>query len=87
MDTGGGNWPAVYSRMAPDRFLPAVESKVDVSLDGKIATYTVLDGVMFHVGGASYADAYAKESHRKLLSDHIWNSHLGGTDERIVKNV
>lgn len=87
MDTGGGNWPDVYSRMAPERALAAAESTLDIAIDGKMATYMVLDGAMFHVGGASYSDAYAKESHRKLLSNHIWDTYLGGTAERIVKDV
>ncbi|RVD56664.1 hypothetical protein EN828_24075 [Mesorhizobium sp. M2D.F.Ca.ET.185.01.1.1] len=84
MDTGGGNWPVLYSKHAIGEFEMAKSSRVAVSVGGTVADYQLYDEVLFHVGGASYRSGVESRDYRRLLSDHIWKTYLGGTQDRLV---
>lgn len=84
MDTGGGNWPAVYSRYPAARFEHAERKSVTVDLRGRTASYQIIDQAFLHIGGASYRSNATNPDYRRSLSDHIWETYLGGTKDRLV---
>jgi hypothetical protein len=86
MDTGGGNWPILYAKHSAAEFETASENKIAVTIDGKAARYQVFDESFFHIGGASYRQSASNPDYRRLLSDHIWNTYLGGTQDRLVSS-
>ncbi|WP_217577131.1 hypothetical protein [Mesorhizobium sp. GbtcB19] len=84
MDTGGGNWPVLYSKHPVGEFEMARKNRLTVNVGGTIADYELYDEVLFHVGGASYRSGAKSPDYRRLLSDHIWNTYLDGTQDRLV---
>ncbi|WP_224669233.1 hypothetical protein [Mesorhizobium sp. BH1-1-5] len=84
MDTGGGNWPVLYSKHPVGEFEMARLNHVAVSVGGKTADYEVYDEVLFHVGGASYRSRATNADYRRQLSDHIWKTYLGGIQDRLI---
>ena len=84
MDTGGGNWPVFYSKHPIEKFEMAPLSHLAVNVDGKGAKYEVYDGALFHIGGASYRSHATSPDYRRQLSDHIWKTYLGGTQDRLI---
>lgn len=84
MDTGGGNWPVLYSKHPVGEFEMARKNRLAVNVEGTIADYELYDEVLFHVGGASYRSGAKTADYRRLLSDHIWNTYLGGTEDRLI---
>ncbi|MDX8531922.1 hypothetical protein RFM41_07790 [Mesorhizobium sp. VK25A] len=84
MDTGGGNWPVLYSKRPTREFEMARSNSIAVNVEGKVANYELLDEALFHVGGASYRSLATNPDYRRQLSDHIWKTYLGGTQDRLV---
>lgn len=84
MDTGGGNWPPLYSKLLPEDVALAIETRTPINIDGRVVDYQTFDGALLHIGGASYKGLSTQADYRQKLSDHIWNRYLGGTQERLV---
>jgi hypothetical protein len=84
MDTGGGNWPVLYSKHPIGEFEMAQVNRVAVGVEGTIADYQLYDEALFHVGGASYRSGAISPDYRRLLSDHIWKTYLGGIQDRLI---
>jgi len=85
LDTGGGNWEPIYSRLSPEHFEFAEEDGLHLHLGQVEATYEILDRAMLHVGGASYIGPSTELEYRRLFADHIWSTYLGGTSDRLVQ--
>ncbi|CDX11116.1 conserved hypothetical protein [Mesorhizobium sp. ORS 3324] len=84
MDTGGGNWAPVYSKLRPEHVGFAVETQTLIDIDGHRVGYQTFDGALLHIGGASYKGLSTQLDYRRKLSDHIWNAYLGGSKDRLV---
>ena len=84
MDTGGGNWPILYSKHPAAEFEIASKNWIRLTIGGTAVRYEVFDGTFFHIGGASYRQSATNPDYRRLLSDHIWETYLGGTQDRLV---
>lgn len=85
MDTGGGNWPLLYSKTSSSGIELAVESRIPISVGGTTIDYQLFDGNLFHVGGASYQGRMKQPDYRRLLSNHIWDAYLGGSEGRVAE--
>ncbi|CAN7768003.1 hypothetical protein [Mesorhizobium sp. LjNodule214] len=91
LDTGGGNWLPLYSRLAKADISAAVEEPAAVVLAGERSEHhQMFDAAFFHVGGSSYADQKTRHhrtpQHRELLRDYVWETYLGGAQERIASD-
>ncbi|MBA1143692.1 hypothetical protein [Mesorhizobium neociceri] len=84
LDTGGGNWNPIYSRLPSEDFEFATESSLPLHLGEVDAKYQILDKALLHVGGASYKGPSSEIDYRRLFSDHVWTTYLDGTQNRIV---
>lgn len=84
MDTGGGNWPVLYSKHPASEFERASAGSMRISLREKEAEYQLIDNAFFHVGGASYRLFAKNQDYRRALCDHIWDTYLGGLQDRLA---
>ncbi|QPC90601.1 hypothetical protein [Mesorhizobium sp. INR15] len=87
MDTGGGNWTVLYRRLHDDAVADEARTTIRLNLDGTQADHVAMGGAFFHVGGASYRGLINTKHYRRLMSDHLWDTYLGGRDNRIVKDL
>ncbi|UDL87011.1 hypothetical protein LGH82_17485 [Mesorhizobium sp. PAMC28654] len=85
MDTGGGNWPLLYSMPSADEFEMARQEFLPIDVGGEAAIFQIFDGALLHIGGASYNRLKKEAEYRRLLSDHIWTTYLGGIQDRISR--
>jgi hypothetical protein len=81
LDTGGGNWPVLYREIDTDSVAVA---PIGACLHGLDGLHSLIDGAFIHVGGASYRKHFDKATQRKDISDRIWDSCLGGIENRIL---
>ncbi|WP_258602356.1 hypothetical protein [Mesorhizobium sp. AR10] len=90
LDTGGGNWLPLYSRLADADVSAALEEPVAVVLAGARGEHQMLDAAFFHLGGSSYAAQKSRHhrtpQHRELLRDYVWDRFLGGAQDRIAND-
>ncbi|WP_421917186.1 hypothetical protein [Mesorhizobium sp.] len=87
MDTGGGNWPLLYSHLKLDDIAIAYETVVTVHAEGTEGSHQLVDGKLFHVlGAADKKSTVNNDGYGKRLSTYIWNTHLGGVEGRIVND-
>ncbi len=80
LDTGGGNWPVLYRNvdMATVTF---TEDREMLSLPGDVTgPHHLIDGAFLHIGGASYRASFDQAANRRAVSDHIWDTYLGGIE-------
>ncbi|WP_258052280.1 hypothetical protein [Mesorhizobium sp. INR15] len=88
LDTGGGNWRPLFSRLGAGDIATATAEPVHLVLGSATGEHELFDGALFHLGGASYAALKTRHQrtaeHRDLLRDYIWNQFLGGVAGRIV---
>jgi hypothetical protein len=84
LDTGGGNWPTLYGRLRPGDTVAAEVAQLHFQLGDLNAQQNIYDGRLLHLGGASYRSKFGKTDYRQLLSDHIWDTYLGGRTARIL---
>lgn len=83
LDTGGGNWPRLYSRLDLADVLVASDERLELTLAGDDSWRRVFDGTFLHLGGTSYRGKFSQAEYRKLVADHVWTTYLGGA-ERLV---
>jgi len=90
LDTGGGNWPPLFSHLAETDVSAALEAPVAIVLAGARGEHQMLDDAFFHLGGSSYAGQQSRHhrtpQHRELLRDYIWDRFLGGAQGRIAND-
>jgi hypothetical protein len=86
MDTGGGNWPLLYRNLKPSDVATADRKVVSLEFDGMEADYRMMGDIFFHVRGASHRKSIDTKRYRRLMSDHVWESYLGGRDARLVRD-
>ena len=84
LDTGGANWPALYGRLGPEDVVAVDETWLEILLGGVETRQQILDGALWHLGAASYSGKFNKGDYRKLLSDYVWETYLGGLAGRIL---
>ena len=84
MDTGGGNWPVLYAKFSDAQFGKATVGSMTVNVQDRDVEYQMFDNAFFHVGGASYRQFATNPEYRRSLCDHIWDTYLGGTRERLA---
>jgi len=84
LDTGGGNWNVLFRHLAPEDVLEAKQRDLTLSFAGIEAIHEVFDDAVLHLGGASYFGNFNRSDYRKLLSDHIWDTYLGGRADRLL---
>ncbi|PDQ19558.1 hypothetical protein CN311_18955 [Mesorhizobium sanjuanii] len=87
MDTGGGNWPLLYRQLDPGDVATVDRKAVSLQLDGVQADYRMLGDIFFHVRGASHRKSIDTKRYRRLMSDHLWETYLGGGEGRFVDDV
>lgn len=86
MDTGGGNWSLLYRGLGENDVSDAQKTAADLDVDGMEADHRMLGGAFFHVGGASHRKLVMTPQYRRLISDYVWETHLGGGESRLVKD-
>jgi hypothetical protein len=79
LDTGGGNWPVLYRKLNAKSIAVATTGECPHGL-GDLPR--VIDGAFLHVGQASYRKDFDKLTGRKDISDRVWDSYLGGIENR-----
>jgi hypothetical protein len=47
----------------------------------------MLGGAFLHVGGAGYRKLINTQRYRRLVSDYLWKTYLGGDKNRLVKDL
>lgn len=74
LDTGGGNWNALYKGLGEDAVGAASMEIFDIdNFDVQM-----IDDAFIHLGGASYRGRFKSGDLRKALSERIWKNHLDG---------
>lgn len=87
MDTGGGNWAVLYRSLDPNNVAYAETTAITLTLGGTEAIHGMPGGVFFHVGGASYRRLISTAHYRRLMSDYVWETWLGGPEGRLVNDL
>jgi hypothetical protein len=88
LDTGGGNWPVLYREIDANQVAIAKGCLASEFLHGfdDLNYLNLIEESFFHLGGASYYKSFDKETRRKMISDKIWDSLLGGIEKRVFNN-
>ena len=76
LDTGGGNWDALYRHLSPEEIGSAPVGRIEWEIGDGSVEFLFLDDAFVHLGGASYRKRYDKSALRSLLAAHIWSRHL-----------
>ncbi|MDG4909838.1 hypothetical protein P9228_25965 [Mesorhizobium sp. WSM4898] len=88
LDTGGANWPILYSKLGEASIEVARREQEPIELSGTLGLHELLDGAFLHIGGSAYADKdtkyYRSFDHRKNLRNYIWDTYLGGSSGQIA---
>ncbi|UVK40969.1 hypothetical protein LHFGNBLO_002508 [Mesorhizobium sp. AR10] len=87
LDTGGGNWPMLRDRLDENNIVGARGTTVSLRIGETEAHHQMFDGSLFHVGGASYRALISTRRYRRLMSDHLWDTYLGGVAGRLVNDL
>lgn len=85
LDTGGGNWKVLYGTLKAEEVLAARHHEFVLPITGASQECDVFDDAFLHLGRASYDSSFSKAEYRRLLSDHIWDTYLGGRSHRLVE--
>ncbi len=85
LDTGGGNWDILFRTLPREDVLEASWTELDLSFAGIDARHEVFDDRVLHLGGASYVGSFSRADYRRLLSDYIWDTYLGGRANRLFE--
>ena len=83
LDTGGANWPRLYSRLAPEEVEVASERMLDMPVGDVDTLRKVFDERFLHLGGTSYRGKFSAADYRKLVADHIWATYLVGANRLV----
>lgn len=87
LDTGGGNWPMLRDRLDEGNIADVGKTMVRLGLGGVDVDHRMLGDSFFHIGGASYGDLISTQRHRRLMSDYLWDTYLGGVAGRLVNDL
>lgn len=83
LDTGGGNWPRFYNRLAAADVVFSSEERLDLHAADDDSWRRVFDGTFLHLGGTSYRGKFNRSEYRQAIADHVWAAYLPGA-ERLV---
>ncbi len=78
LDTGGGNWLALYRYADPAAVGAAAEDTVREQVGGMDAELQRFDGAFVHIAGASYREGLKEPGFREALARHLWSTYLPG---------
>lgn len=82
LDTGGGNWEALYRQLSPRDVEAVSVGQIMFPVGDDPSPLRLVDGSFVHLGGASYRQRYDKAAFRSALAAYIWHRHL--PDDRPV---
>jgi len=80
LDTGGGNWPAIYRHLAPEQVAAVSDGSAFLDLGSGAPPVAVqcIDGSFVHLAGASYRAQLRDPTFCVRLRDAVWHAYLGG---------
>ncbi|MCC0039711.1 MAG: hypothetical protein H6893_12170 [Brucellaceae bacterium] len=76
LDTGGRNWPILYSYVEPQAVLGASMDVVVERVGDAEARLMRFDKAFVHLAGASYAETFSGTEFRAALARHLWATYL-----------
>ena len=63
------------------------KTTVRLGLGGVDVDHRMLGDSFFHIGGASYGNLISTQRHRRLMSNYLWDTYLGGVAGRLVNDL